>query len=210
MRAAFGTACCVLLLSGCNHHMVSSPAVPSAAPAPIDMPNPITVPAMDTEYLWNQVVDTIDDYFKIQHEERVRVISGMLTAGRIDTFPVVGATILEPWRKDSTHGFERLHSTLQSVRRRSIIHVVPVEQGFSIEVIVLKDLENLEYPENSAVGMTTPDRHDGTLRQDKNQDRPPGPPILGWIPQGRDLSLEQRILAQIRGRLAEAPQTSPR
>ena len=157
----------------------------------------------DSEYVWTQIVDTVDDYFKIQREDRVRVIGGVLTAGRIDTFPVVGATLLEPWRRDSTPGFERLHSTLQSVRRRAVIHVIPVGPGFSIEAIVLKDLEDLNHPENAAVGSTTPARHDGTLRQEQPEEGH-GPVTLGWIPQGRDLSLEQELLRKIQARLAEA------
>ena len=69
-------------------------------PAPIE--NPLFVPPMDRELLWNQTVDAVDDYFRIEREERVRLIGGVLTEGRIDTFPTIGSTILEPWRRDST------------------------------------------------------------------------------------------------------------
>ena len=193
---------CALAAGGCGH-VWSRPAA-EVSLTPIAQANPILVPVADSEYVWTQIVDTVDDYFKIQHEERVRVIGGVLTAGRIDTFPVVGATLLEPWRRDSTRGFERLHSTLQSVRRRAVIHVIPVGPGFSIEAIVLKDLEDLNHPENAAVGSTTPARHDGTLRQERSEEVH-GPVTLGWIPQGRDLSLERELLRQIQGRLAEAP-----
>jgi hypothetical protein len=127
----------------------------------------------------------------------------VLTAGRIDTYPVVGATLLEPWRRDSTPGFERLHSTLQSVRRRAVIHVIPVGPGFSVEAIVLKDLEDLNHPENAAVGSSFPARHDGSALAERPEQV--GPVTLGWIPLGRDLSLEQELLRQIQGRLAEAP-----
>jgi hypothetical protein len=179
------------------------------APSPGVLPNPMTFPVADVEFLWYQVLDTTDDYFKVQHEERVRLIGGVLTAGRIDTFPVVGATLLEPWRKDSTHGFERWHSTLQSVRRRAVIQVVPVDQGYSVEIIVLKDLEELSHPENAAVGSTTPPRHDGTLVRSQDERQGAGPLTVGWIPQGRDLSLEQLMLAQLHGRLAEVPASRP-
>jgi len=162
------------------------------------------VPVADSEYVWMQIVDTVDDYFKIQREERVRVIGGVLTAGRIDTFPVVGATLLEPWRRDSTPGFERLHSTLQSVRRRAVIHVIPVGPGFSVEAIVLKDIEDLNHPENAAVGAAFPVRPDGASRDDPRE-QVQGPVTLGWIPLGRDLSLEQELLRQIQARLAEVP-----
>ena len=67
----------------------------------------------------SQAVDAVDDYFRIEREERVRLIGGVLTEGRIDTFPIIGSTIFEPWRKDSTPGYEKVHATLQSIRRRA-------------------------------------------------------------------------------------------
>jgi hypothetical protein len=169
-------------------------------------PNPVLVPVADGEVAWNQIVDTVDDYFKIDREERVRMIGGMPTAGRIDTFPLAGATLLEPWRRDSTGGFERLHSTLQSVRRRAVVHVVPVEQGYSVEVIVMKELEDLDRPEQSPVGQIGV----GSLMYDdspggQQRNEPGGPLTLGWISLGRDISLEQRILAEIQGRMANVP-----
>ena len=43
-----------------------------------------------------------------------------LTEGRIDTFPKPGATLLEPWDHDSADSYERLESTLQSIRRYAV------------------------------------------------------------------------------------------
>src|SRR5262245_3588233 len=65
-----------------------------AAPAPIE--NPLFVPPLDREFLWNQTVDAVDDYFRIEREERVRLVAGVLTEGRIETFPVTGSTLFEP------------------------------------------------------------------------------------------------------------------
>ena len=121
MRGVHSLLVACFALAGCHHHSWFSwhePAAGIGAPAAIVGENPLVVPVTDSEFLWNQVVDTLDDYFKIEREERVRVIGGVWTAGRVDTHPVTGATLLEPWRPDSTRGFERLHSTLQSVRRR--------------------------------------------------------------------------------------------
>src|SRR4051794_13949462 len=77
---------------------------PFASPAPIQ--NPMFIPPIDREFLWNQTVDAIDDYFRIEREDRVRLIAGVLTEGRIDTFPTIGSTVFEPWRTDSTPGYE--------------------------------------------------------------------------------------------------------
>jgi hypothetical protein len=157
------------------------------------------IPAVDRELLWNQTVDSVDDYFRIEREDRVRVIGGVLTEGRIDTFPTIGSTMLEPWRTDSTRGYEKLHATLQSIRRRATVRVIPTEGGYLLDVTVQKELEDLDKPESATAGGSTL-RHDGTLVR---QEGAPGryTVTLGWIPIGRDMRLEQRILADVSGRL---------
>ena len=54
--------------------------VPQAALAQ----NPMYVPLSDREFLWNQLVDTMDNYFRIEREERVRLVGGVLTEGQIE------------------------------------------------------------------------------------------------------------------------------
>lgn len=171
----------------------------SAAPPPAPIENPMFVPALDREFLWNQTVDAVDDYFRIQREERIRLVGGILTEGRIETNPATGSTLLEPWRKDSTPGYEKLHSTLQSIRRRATVRVIPTADGYLLDVNVIKELEDLDRPENATAGGASV-RHDGSLV------RLQGPAgrysvVLGWIPLGRDASLEQRILADLCARL---------
>lgn len=186
----------LLPLGGCHHFNHALPFFGSAPPA---LENPVFVPAGDPEFIWNQVVDTVDDYFKIAREDRVRVVGGVLTEGRIHTHPTPAATLLEPWRRDSVGSYERLHSTLQTLRRRAEIRVVPMADGYSIEVAVLKELEDVSRPEHATVGGSTI-RHDGSLV--RGETTPDGSPVtLGWISQGRDFNLEQRMLAELRGRL---------
>ena len=161
--------------------------------------NPLFIPPVDRELLWNQMVDAVDDYFRIEREDRVRLIAGVLTEGRIDTFPTIGSTMLEPWRRDSTPGYEKLHATLQSIRRRATVRVIPVEGGYLLDVVVQKELEDLDKPEHATAGEATL-RHDGTIVR---QEGAPGrfSVTLGWIPIGRDVTLEQRLLADISARL---------
>jgi hypothetical protein len=162
--------------------------------------NPMYVPLSDREFLWNQLVDTVDDYFDIQREERVRLVGGVLTEGRIETYAMPGATALEPWRKDSTRGFERWYATLQSIRRRAIVSVRPQSDGgYLVEVAVYKELEELTQPEYSVASLPTL-RHDETLERPAADQRF-GAASIDWIPVGRDMALEQRILTQLRGRL---------
>ena len=196
IRTCIAWAVVTVALGGCQswHTM---PATPGGPPP---LQNPLLVPRVDREFLWSQVVDTVDDYFRIQREERVRQVGEVLLEGRLDTFPLDGATILEPWRKDSTPGFEKLHSTLQTVRRRATVRVMPADNGFLIEVAVFKELEDLTGPERATASRAAV-QNEASL--DSNRDRaPPSQPAVVWIPLGRDISLEQQMLTQIRARLA--------
>jgi hypothetical protein len=188
----------IFINSGCSSLLYRR----SSAPGPIA--NPLFLPPVDREFLWNQTVDAVDDYFRIEREDRVRLIGGVLTEGRIDTFPTIGSTLLEPWRVDSTPGYEKLHATLQSIRRRATIRVIPADGGYLLDIVVQKELEDLDKPEHATAGGSTL-RHDGTIVR---QQGPPGriSVTLGWIPIGRDFTLEQRILADIAARL-DAPTT---
>jgi len=164
------------------------------------IPNPLYVPMSDREFLWNQLVDTVDDYFSISREQRVRLIGGVLTEGQIETLPLSGATWLEPWRQDSTYGGERLYSTLQSMRRRSVAKVTPqADGGYLVTILVYKELEDVSRPEFSTIYSDVL-RNDGTIVKPEQQDYA-RPITLGWIPMGRDFSLEQRMLMHLRGRL---------
>jgi hypothetical protein len=170
-------------------------------PAAAQIKNPMYVALSDREFLWNQLVATIDDDFKIEREERVRLVGGVLTEGRIETFPQIGSTLLEPWRTDSTPGFEKLYATVNSMRRRAVVRVMPqTDGGYLVEVAVYKELEDVAQPEFSTVDSEAL-RHDGTLRRPRAGGRYSSAANLGWIPLGRDTSLEQRILAKLRARL---------
>ena len=184
-------------VGGCGWHPHSPLVGQGALPMPA-LQNPMLVSVADRDVVWDQVSDTIDNYFTIQREERVRQVGDVLLEGRIETFPVGGATVLEPWRKDSTHGFERAQSTLQSIRRRATVRVTPTSGGYLVDVAVYKELEDLASPQHATVGRARV-RHETTL--DRNEKEPGADTYtLGWIPLGRDVSLEQRILQEIRER----------
>ena len=168
----------------------------------LSVSNPLFVPTADREMVYQQVVDTIDNYFKIQSERRMRLVGDVVTPGRIDTFPVIGATVLEPWRASHDLGPETVHSTLQTIRRFAIVEMLPTDGGFLITVHVIKELEDLSQPQDSTVGAATL-RHDGSLVRPK-EEFDQRPVTLGWIPMGRDVSLEQKILMEIQTRLAGA------
>jgi len=175
--------------------------------------NPLSIPIADRDVAFDQIVDVVDDFFKIEREERVRQTGDILTEGRIETFPQTAATIFEPQRGDSVTLYDRWESTLQSYRRRAFIRIMPEPQGYLVEVQVFKELEFLSRPANATAGAAT-------LRHDNSGDRrteaepifgrsvgdDPRPvanavPPLDWIPKGRDLHLEQELLIRITQKL---------
>jgi hypothetical protein len=176
----------------------SAPLVPQGGVA-----NPMLVPVRDCEFVWNQLVDTLDDYFRIEREERVRQVGAVLTEGSIDTYPLVGATQLEPWRRDSTDGYERRLATLQSVRRQATVRVTPTRGGYLIHVHVLKEFEDYDRPGRATVGSLIR-RHDGSLVRSPRRRRTL-PQRSIWYAVGRDVALEQAILTQLYGRLFSPP-----
>jgi hypothetical protein len=162
---------------------------------PLVYENPVRVRAPNVDYLWDELVAVVDDYFDIDREERPKRIGDVITAGRIITFPQGGATALEPWRGDAANPYERLEGTLQSIRRRAIVQVIPVDDSYLVDVTVYKELEDVPRPEFSpsgAAGFRVDDSLPGIVE-------PAGATIapLGWIAQGRDCSLEQKIIAQL-------------
>jgi len=182
-------------------------------PVPIYVDNPMLVPPRDPGQLWETVADVIDDYFRIEREVPVRVVGNTITDGRLDTFPEVASTILEPWRHDSADTYEKVEATLQSIRRRAHVQVTPVREGYWIDVAVFKELEEVVRPAHASAGAAT-FRYDDSLTRVVS---PIGEQDVskGWISMGRDRVLEQRILAQLQerfglvGAVAAAPVCPP-
>lgn len=169
-------------------------------------PNPAVFPLINQDLFWDQLVDVVDDYFQIDREDRVRQVGDVLTEGRIDTYPQVGATLFEPWLQDTVDGYERLESTLQTIRRRAVVRVTPSPEGYEVDVQVFKELEDLPQPERSSAGAAA-------FRNDPSPKRFSEPvggqqTPLGWIGLGRDAVLEQEILWHLQTQL-QTPQDQP-
>lgn len=194
------------------------PALPGPPPSPS---NAVVIPPLDAESIWTTMVDVTDDYFKVMAEQRVVFANGVPTEGRIDTYPQTGATLLEPWRRDSIGFRERLESTLQSIRRSAILRLIPDPSGWRIEVVVNKELENLPRPMRATTGAASFRNDDSLYRygtplptlgqQVGDAPRPVASPTpnIGWIPLGRDPLLEQKMLEKLVQRLGVTPLSQP-
>ena len=183
---------------------------PAAPPVPIFSDNPALIPLGDPGRVWEAVVAVVETHFKIKEEEPVRVFGSTLTEGRLETYPEVGSTVLEPWRHDSADAYEKLESTLQSIRRYARVRVSPVcsaassLSGIKVEVTVFKELEDVARPAHASAGSAT-------FQPESSLVRVVGPAgeeevHKNWIALGRDQALEQRILMELQDRLGVANQ----
>lgn len=148
----------------------------------------VLVASQDQEWVWEQVVDVVHGYFDIARENRLD--------GIIETKPRIGSGVLEPWHGDSVGLRNRLESSLQSIRRRGFVNVIPAPGGFLVSVEILKEQEDVNVtPDKSAGGSTfqenRPLQRDLTLVVGDEAPK-------GWIAMGRDIDLEIRILSRIR------------
>jgi len=187
----------LLYSTGCGLFVPLRTRAGHTPPAAVE--NPGFASVRDYDLMWEQIVDSVDTHFKIRREQRVRLVAGQLSEGRLETYPRIGSTILEPWHTDTTYGYEKLESTLQTIRRRCIVLVTPEQGGFWISVEVHKEIEDGGGGGNEQLALDGV-RFDGTLRSSVDTDRL-GPITDGWVPLCRDVVLEQRILQDILARL---------
>jgi hypothetical protein len=161
--------------------------VPTSSPE-----NPASVTLTNYETVWETTVEVLDRYFDIAYENRYD--------GRIETKPVVGASILEPWRLDSVGLRQRIEASLQTIRRRCFVMVYPsTAGGFQIVVEVYKEIEDLPRPAGSRMAGGAFFQSVQPIQQDVvTSSVTPG---AGWISLGRDKLLEARIIHDLNSAL---------
>ena len=166
--------------------------------------NPIFVENYDHGFLWETVVDVIDTHFEIEREIPIRVHGNVLTEGHIETKPKIGASLAEFWHADSVGFAERFDCTLQTIRRRVEVHIIPETGGYTIDVRVFKELEDNFRPLHAVA-------HSSNLRFQNNADEfvdqiDADPSLAGWFIIERDSAMENRLLLEIVYRLKNPPQ----
>ncbi|MEQ8846976.1 hypothetical protein [Botrimarina sp.] len=166
------------------------------------VPNPLYVRVTNPDAAWEEIVRVVARYFPIAGEERVAQAGSVLTEGRVETQWQIGSTIFEPWRRDSAGAFNRWQSTLQTIRRRASLRVIPAAGGYEILVRVDKQLEDLNRPERASAGAASIQTNQG-LPSDRVTPIDPIRDSGLWIDIGRDAALEQRILGRLRDRFTQ-------
>ncbi|MDR3233193.1 MAG: hypothetical protein LBT46_05955 [Planctomycetaceae bacterium] len=161
--------------------------------------NPVFVEAYDHTFLWAVLVDVVDSHFEIAREMPIRLYGNVLTEGHIETKPKIGASLPELWHADSADFQERMHCTLQTIRRRVEVHAVPETGGYTIEVKVFKELEDNDRTLQSQSGTASlrfkEDVSQFSKEVDVNTD------ASGWFIIERDTAMEERLLLEILYRL---------
>ena len=166
--------------------------------------NPILVENHNHEFLWGIVVDVIDSHFDIEREIPIRLYGDVLTEGHIETKPKIGPSLAEFWHTDSVGFAERRDCTLQTIRRRVEVHIVPETGGYSIDVRVFKELEDNPRPLRAVANASN-------LRFRDNADEfadkiDVDSSSAGWFIIERDAALENQLLLEILYRLKNPPQ----
>ena len=167
--------------------------------------NPIFVENYGHEFLWTMIADAIDTHFEIEWEMPIRLYGDMLTEGHIETKPKIGASLAEFWHADSVGFAERFDCTLQTIRRRAEVHVVPVTGGYTIDVKVFKELEDNSQPLHAVANTSNLRFRDNADEFADKIDVDPG--SAGWFIIERDTAMENRLLMEIVYRLQNPPQT---
>jgi hypothetical protein len=156
-------------------------------------PEPIWVPQRPEAYalVFDTVYDVLDEYFDIAYSNRF--------SGEIRTHPLVTAGYADGFgaRLGWYDHYQNLESSLQSVRRIAFATITPATSGgYYIEVRVFKELEDLPRPSHASAGSASYRTDNPIERQYTVVD--PYYVRRGWLPFGRDLALEQRILQRLK------------
>ena len=150
--------------------------------------NPVFVRANNPEDVWEHAVDVLHAYqFPIERENRLD--------GQIESQYKVGSGVMEPWQFDSVTAEDKLESSLQSIRRKAVVSVSPVEGGYLVGIEVMKEIEEPQRLIVNSPGYAT-FRENTPLQRDLDIVVGPGTPE-GWLPLGRDDNLERSILGTL-------------
>ncbi len=199
-----------IIFSGCAGVPEKVPSLEIASGSTGNL-NPLYIRTDDNQWLWESIVDVVDNYFEITDESPVLKDeiqkNGSLvrryTEGRLDTKPVIAPGVFQPWKKSSANISQRWQATFQTVRRYAVVRVVPEDNGFKINLAVYNEMENQSNPMNSNKSISN-----FTFSDDLSQlELPAGPnaPSEGWFPIGRNFELEQTILEELAWRLNNPP-----
>jgi hypothetical protein len=145
------------------------------------------------DLLWERAIVVLNrNHFQVARESKLE--------GIIESEYRGGSNLLEPWHPDSVGYANRLESSLQSIRRKIVIHMQTAGPGL-MTILVRADKEIEDLPgiaANYEGGATFSESQ--PLNRDLNQVVGQSGPSR-WLPIGRDPLLEHKLLNEIHGRI---------
>lgn len=139
--------------------------------------------------VYEKVLNVVDDYFDIAYTNRYD--------GRILSHPKIAPGFERPLAAGSPNFYERALATMQTMRYRCQVQIRSAEQGgYLVQVIVYRELEDLGRPSRAPSGSVF--RDSPTIDRQFEVVDPSIPTDGAWIPKGRSVELEDKILKQIR------------
>ena len=194
-----------MLAIGCQNlsPAVDGPLVRGVNPGGVENPVLIPLPKSDYGRVFETLLETLHDYgFEIAEANRY--------SGHIEAVPRIAPGVGQFFKPGSPDTYERLLATMQTYRHRVTIIIQPADPqgaehgGYFIEFIVRKELEDLARPVRSTIGSAAFRSENTVDRQTEVIDSTIYDPA--WIFRGRDVSLEQELIARYRCALARPPQ----
>lgn len=190
------------LAMGCQNlsPAIDGPFVPLGS-GPIRDENPVYIPLPKRDYgrVCESLLETLHDFgFEVAEANRY--------SGHIEAVPRVSPGAMLLFKPGSPDLYERLLSTLQTYRHRVTIVIQPADPngaehgGYFVEFIVRKELESLNTPIRSTVGIAAFRSEQSVDRQTEVIDASIYDPT--WIYRGRDAALEQQLIQRFQCALA--------
>lgn len=166
-------------------------------PGPLgpDCENPVLVsPGHPTGVSYREVfekcIDVMDDYFPI--------VSANPYAGQIVTGPRIAPGYEQVWRGGNPDPRERLLATFQTIRQTAVVNVRIGERGgYTVEVVVEKELEDLARPSRQSVGAVFQEAPTVDRQLEVVGPAAITPSGTSWFRVGRDFAFEQQLLRRI-------------
>jgi len=176
--------------------------VRGSIPGQDENPVLVSLPKSDYGRVFETLLQTLHDYgFEIAEANRY--------SGHIEAVPRVAPGVALFLKPGSPVTYERLLATLQTYRHRVTIIIQPADPqgaehgGYFIEFIVRKELEDLNRPIRSTVGVAAFRNENTVDRQTEVIDA--SIYDQAWIFRGRDAAMEQELIGRFNCALARTP-----
>ena len=168
------------------------PPAPAVRAACDDDQNPVYLPLGPLSYgpVFEAILQTLHDYgFEIAEANRYD--------GRVETLPRIAPGLGLFLKPGSPDLYDRLLATTQTYRHRVTVIVNPAtNDGYFVEVIARKELEDLPRPVRALVGGASFRSNPTVERQFEVIDATFFD--AGWIFRGRDAPLEQELIRRLK------------